>query len=90
MELLDPTAESAPLAQPGAARLDQIEGSVVALLDISKPGGDVFLDRLAVLLEGRSVMVRRYTKPTHARPAPVELRTRIAAESDAVVAALAD
>ena len=90
MELLDPTAESAPLKRAGAPRLNQVEGSVVALLDISKPRGDVFLDRIANLLEGRGAMVRRYTKPTHARPAPDVLRTQIAAETDAVVEALAD
>lgn len=90
MELLDPTAESEPLARPGAARLDSIDGRIVGLLDISKPRGDVFLDRLAALLEARQVTVRRYTKPTHARPASGDLTSQIAAECEAVVEALAD
>lgn len=90
MELLDPTAESAPIARQGASRLAAIEGRTVGLLDISKPRGDVFLDRLADLLTARNVTVRRYLKPTHARPAPVDLRSQIAGECDAVVEALAD
>jgi hypothetical protein len=90
MELLDPTAESAPIARQGAPRLAAIEGGTVGLLDISKPRGDVFLDRLAELLAARNVTVRRYLKPTHARPASADLRTQIAGECDAVVEALAD
>jgi hypothetical protein len=90
MELLDPTAESAPVAHRGAPRLEAIDGRTVGLLDISKPRGDVFLDRLAKLLEARHVTVRRYAKPTHARPASADLRSQIAAECDAVVEALAD
>jgi len=90
MELLDPTAESAPVARQGAPRLGDINGRIVGLLDISKPRGDVFLDRLAELLEARDVTVRRYAKPTHARPASADLRSQIAAECEAVVEALAD
>ena len=90
MELLDPTAESTPLARAGAPRLAAIEGVTVGLLDISKPRGDVFLDRLAELLVARNVTVRRYRKPTHARPAAADLRSQIANDCDAVVEALAD
>jgi hypothetical protein len=90
MELLDPTAESAPIARQGAPRLGTLEGRTVGLLDISKPRGDVFLDRLAELLAARNVTVRRYLKPTHARPASSDLRSQIAGECDAVVEALAD
>ena len=90
MELLDPTAELAPIARQGAPRLAAIAGRTVGLLDISKPRGDVFLDRLAELLAARNVTVRRYRKPTHARPASADLRSQIAGECDAVVEALAD
>jgi hypothetical protein len=90
MELLDPTAESVPIALQGAPRLAAIEGGTVGLLDISKPRGDVFLNRLTELLAARNVTVRRYLKPTHARPASADLRTQIADECDAVVEALAD
>ena len=90
MELLDPTAESAPLARAGAPRLAAIEGVTVGLLDISKPRGDAFPDRLAELLVARDVTVRRYRKPTHARPAAADLRSQIANDCDTVVEALAD
>ena len=88
--LLDPTGERRPGERPAAPRLPALAGRVVALLDISKPRGDVFLDRLEALLGARGVMVRRYTKPTFAKPAPADLRRRIAQECDAVIEALAD
>ena len=90
MELLDPTAELAPIVRQGAPRLAAIDAATIGLLDISKPRGDVFLDRLAELLAARGVKVRRYVKPTHARPAPADLGSQIAEECDAVVEALAD
>lgn len=88
--LLDPTSERTPSARPRAARLDRLEGSRVALLDISKPRGDVFLDRLEEDLRARGAIVTRYRKPTFAKPAPADLRHLIATQSDAVVEALAD
>lgn len=90
MELLDPTSELEPPTRRPSDRLPGLEGRVVALLDISKPRGDVFLDRLQELLEQRNVRVRRFSKPTHAKPAPVDLRARIADECEAVIEALAD
>lgn len=88
--LLDPTGERRSIERPRATRLPALTGRVVALLDISKPRGDVFLDQLAVLLAARGVTVRRYAKPTFAKPAPPDLRQRIAQECDAVIEALAD
>jgi hypothetical protein len=88
--LLDPTGERGSLERPRAPRLPTLSGKVVALLDISKPRGDVFLDQLAVLLAARGATVRRYAKPTFSKPAPPDLRKRIAQECDAVIEALAD
>jgi hypothetical protein len=88
--VLDPTGERASIERPRAPRLPELAGKVVALLDISKPRGDVFLDQLAVLLAARGATVRRYTKPTFTKPAPPDLRRRIAQECDAVIEALAD
>jgi hypothetical protein len=88
--LLDPTGERRPAERPRAPRLPALAGQVVALLDISKPRGDVFLDRFAALLGARGATVRRYTKPTFTKPAPADLRKRIAEECDAVLEALAD
>jgi hypothetical protein len=91
MEIIDPTDERVPLKRTLAARRGKLHGAV-ALLDISKPRGDVFLDRLAELLAGRlpDVKVNRYRKPTFTKPAPEELRRRIAADNDFVIEALAD
>jgi hypothetical protein len=88
--LLDPTAERSPAHRPLAARLETLDGVTVGLLDISKPRGDIFLDRLEELLGSRGAALRRYAKPTFAKPAPVDLRARIAEECGAVIEALAD
>jgi hypothetical protein len=88
--LLDPTGERGSIERPRAARLPALAGRVVALLDISKPRGDVFLDQLAVRLAARGATVKRYAKPTFTKPAPPDLRRRIAQECDAVIEALAD
>jgi hypothetical protein len=89
-ELLDPTSERQPAARPRVARPASLHGLTVGLLDISKPRGDVFLDRLEELLEGRGVEVLRFRKPTFAKPAPADLRQEVAARCEAVVEALAD
>jgi hypothetical protein len=88
--LLDPTGERRPAVRPRAPRLPELAGRIVALLDISKPRGDVFLDRFAELLAARGATVRRYTKPTFTKPAPADLRRLIAQECAAVIEALAD
>jgi hypothetical protein len=88
--LLDPTGERRPADRPLASRLDSIAGTTIGLLDISKPRGNVFLDQIQVHLEARGAIVRRYAKPTFAKPAPVDLRARIAEECGAVIEALAD
>ncbi len=88
--VLDPTAGRLAEGVQPAERHRSLDGKVVGLLDISKPRGDVFLDQLQLELEGRGLQVRRFTKPTFAKPAPVDLRQEIAANCDAVIEALAD
>jgi len=88
--LLDPTNERTVAVRSGAPRLAGLAGITVGLLDISKPRGDVFLDRLEVLLRERGLAVERFRKPTFAKPAPHQLRQEIAARCQAVVEALAD
>ncbi len=90
IELLDPTSEHQPAARQRVARPPTIEGLTVGLLDISKPRGDVFLDRLEGLLAARGVEVLRFRKPTFTKPAPADLRREIEVRCDAVVEALAD
>ena len=88
--VLDPTAGKQAAGFPGADRVDSIDGKTIGLLDITKPRGDVFLDRLEELLVERGATVARYAKPTFTKPAPVDLRHEIAANCDAVIEALAD
>lgn len=89
--ILDPTDERVPVRRELAPRPEAITGTV-ALLDISKPRGAVLIDRLETLLRERlpGVSFRRYSKPTFTKPAPEDLRKRIAEECHFVVEALAD
>jgi hypothetical protein len=88
--LLDPTSELEPPVRELSARIDGLAGRSVGLLDISKPRGNVFLDRLEELLTERGAMVRRYTKPAFSKTAPIDLRDLITTECEAVIEALAD
>jgi hypothetical protein len=89
--ILDPTDERVPVARQITARAGTLSG-VIGLLDISKPRGDVMLDELARLLAQRApdVEIRRYKKPTFAKPCPDALRAQIGAECTYVIEALAD
>ena len=87
---LDPTAERDPIVRSFAPRPSSLEGKVVGLLDISKPRGDVFLDRLETLLGERGIRTLRFRKPTFTKVAPVDLRHEIATKCDVVIEALAD
>ena len=88
--LLDPTDERAPAERVPLPRPPSLDGVRVGLLDISKPRGDVFLDRLAERLAERGARVERYKKPTFTKPAPVDLRHEISTKCDVVIEALAD
>lgn len=87
---VDPTSELQPGARAVLPRLATLEGKTVALLDINKPRGDKLLDRIEALFNERGVSVRRYSKPTMTRIAPLEVKQQIAQECDAVIEALAD
>ena len=87
LEILDPTAERDAAERPLAPRG---EPKTIALLDIRKPRGDVFLDELEALLAARGYEVERTAKPTFTKPAPPDVRREIAERCDAVIEALAD
>jgi hypothetical protein len=87
---LDPTNERTTITRSLAEGPASLEGKVVGLLDIIKPRGDVFLDRLEVLLNERGLRTMRFRKPTFTKVAPVDLRHEIATKCDVVVEALAD
>jgi hypothetical protein len=88
--VLDPTGERSPVARERVARPASLEGLTVGLLDISKPRGDVFLDRLDEQLQARGLTTVRYKKPTFTKNAPIDLRHEIATRCDVVIEALAD
>jgi hypothetical protein len=88
--LLDPTSERTPAIRPRRPRLDALRGRTLALLDISKPRGDVFLDRIEQRLAECGATVTRFRKPTFTKPAPLDLRQEIATSCHAVIEALAD
>lgn len=88
--ILDPTSERTVAERERLARPATLSGLTVGLLDISKPRGDVFLDRLEERLVGVGANVKRYKKPTFTKPAPVDLRHEISIECQVVIEALAD
>ncbi len=91
VQILDPTDEREPVDRQLAPRPETLQGTL-GLLDISKPRGDILIERLAERLreEAPGVTIKRYTKPTFTKPAPDELRQRMKEECDFVIEALAD
>ena len=89
--ILDPTDERVPVRRSLAPRPEAITG-VVGLLDISKPRGDILIAQLEKRLRERlpAVEFRHYKKPTFTKPAPDDLRRKIADECGFVIEALAD
>ena len=88
--LLDPTSERNVLERSRVDRPATLTGKTIGLLDISKPRGDVFLNRLEQRLGELGATVLRYRKPTFTKPAPVDLRHEIATKCEVVIEALAD
>ncbi len=88
--LLDPTNESTVLERSLLPRPASLKGKTIGLLDISKPRGDVFLNRIEQRLTHLGANVLRFTKPTFAKPAPVDLRHEISTKCELVIEALAD
>jgi len=89
--LVNPLDERSATSRAPAPRLDGLKGKTIALLDISKPGGSVFLDRLEHLLVDRHgvASVVRVSKPTYTKPAPAEVLEGLCFV-DGVIEALAD
>jgi hypothetical protein len=90
-DYLDPT-DSVAVPRKTAPRPASLEGKTVTLLDIGKPKGDHFLDRIEELLKERvrPSAVLRKTKPTFARPVPDALRREILESTQVLIEALAD
>lgn len=91
--LVNPLDETPRVFSKPAARLSSLSGKTIGLLDISKPGGSVFLDHLERLLKQRYGVAEivRAMKPTFTKPAPDAVIAKfLDAKCDAVIEALAD
>jgi hypothetical protein len=89
--LVHPGNERVAQAAAAPARLASLTGKKIALLDISKPGGSLFLDRLEEILRtsyGAAEVIRTH-KPTFSKIAPPQVIEQLRGV-DAVIEALAD
>ena len=89
--LVSPMNDASVTAGVPAPRLETLAGKRVALLDITKPGGSIFLDRVEHLLKDRFGVaeVIRTQKPTYTKPAPAGVLEALRGV-DALIEALAD
>ena len=89
--IVHPGSESVPKAATPPARLAGLKGKKIGLLDISKPGGSFFLDRLEEILRSKygAAEILRTRKPTFSKNAPPQIIEQLR-RMDAVVEALAD
>lgn len=89
--LVSPMNDAAAAPRAAAPRLATLAGRRIALLDITKPGGRPFLDRLDDLLRRRFGVEStvRVDKATYTKPARPEVLDALRG-ADAVVEALAD
>ena len=90
IKLRDPTAETSPTRRARLAPPSSLDGKTVALMDIGKSRGAVFIDRLEGHFKKAGIATRRYAKPTNTKVAPTALMQRIAAENQLAVIALSD
>ena len=91
--LVNPLDERPRVIPKPAPRLSGVSGTTIVLLDISKPGGNVFLNHLERLLKQRYEVgnIVRVTKPTFTKPAPESIIEELRnSNCDAVIEALAD
>lgn len=91
-KLYDPTAAPTQHATPLAGRVADLNGKVIGMLDISKPNGNFFLDRIAERIQAdfQPKQIIRTMKPTFTRPAPEEVRKNLEQQCDIFIEALAD
>ncbi|HEY6350934.1 MAG TPA: hypothetical protein VI636_16145 [Candidatus Angelobacter sp.] len=70
--LVNPLNETVVKAAAPPSRLENLTGKKIGLLDISKPGGSFFLDRLEKILRERyqAGEIVRTRKPTFSKNAP--------------------
>jgi len=91
LTIVHPGNENVVTAAAAPPRLASLKGKKIGLLDISKPGGSIFLDRLESLLRSKyeTADVLRVKKPTYTKNAPQQTMDQLKG-MDAVIEALAD
>jgi hypothetical protein len=89
--IVHPGNESVAKAATPPARLKNLAGKKIGLLDISKPGGNFFLDRLEEILRTKygAAEIVRTRKPSYSKNAPPQIIEQLRG-MDAVVEGLAD
>ena len=89
--IVHPGNENIPGAATPPPRLAALKGKRIGLLDISKPGGSFFLDRLEEIFKAKygAAEVVRTRKPTYTKNAPPHIIEQLRSV-DAVVEGLAD
>ena len=91
LTLINPMNENVVKAAAPPPRLQTLAGKKIGLLDISKPGGSIFLDRLEKILREQFQVseLLRIRKPTFTKNAPDSVIEQLRS-MDAVIEALAD
>lgn len=89
--IVHPGNENVAKAATPPARLVALAGKRIGLLDISKPGGSFFLDRLEQIFKTKygAAEIIRARKPTYSKNAPQQVIEQLRG-MDAVVEGLAD
>ena len=89
--LINPLNETVVKAATPPPRLERLAGKKIGLLDISKPGGSFFLDRLEQIFRERynAGEIVRARKPTFSKNAPDAVIEQLRG-AQAVVEGLAD
>ena len=89
--IVHPGNENIARAAAPPPRLAALQGKRIGLLDISKPGGSFFLDRLEQIFKTKygAAEIIRLRKPTYTKNAPQPVIEQLCG-LDAVVEALAD
>jgi len=89
--IVHPGNEKIPKAATPPPRLASLKGKKIGLLDISKPGGSIFLDRLEEILRAKygAGEILRTRKPTYTKNAPPQVIEQLRG-MDAVIEGLAD
>jgi hypothetical protein len=90
MDYVSPFDERRRVREPLAPRPTSVAGLTVALLDINKRQGDLFLDRIEERLRADGARTFRLVKRIFSRPAEPEIIRRIADRGDLAVEGLAD